>query len=67
MGRRQGQDYGGEMMEIRHRAMIEQTLFNLAYDMEYINHSEDMRQELHRMTDAELITVFNGFIEEMEV
>lgn len=54
-------------MEIRHRAMIEETLFNLAYDMEFINHSEDMRQELHRMTDAELIAVFNGFIEEMEV
>ena len=51
----------------RQRAMIEQTLFNLAYDMEFINHSEDMRQELHAMTDAELIAVFNGFIEEMEV
>ena len=40
---------------------------DLAYDMEFINHSEDMRQELHAMTDAELIAVFNGFIEEMEV
>ena len=54
-------------MSAQHRAMIEETLFNLAYDMEYINHSEDMRQELHAMTDAELIAVFNGFIEEMEV
>lgn len=54
------------MMEIRNRAMIEETLFNLAYDMEYIGHSEDMRAELHRMTDAELITVFNRFMEEME-
>ena len=53
-------------MEIRHRAMIEETLFNLAYDMEFINHSDDMRQELHRMTDAELITVFNRFVEDME-
>lgn len=53
-------------MEIRHRAMIEETLFNLAYDMDNINHSEDMRQELHRMTDAELITVFNRFVEDME-
>ena len=53
-------------MEIRHRAMIEETLFNLAYDMEFLNHSEDMRQELHRMTDAELITVFNRFVEDME-
>lgn len=46
--------------------MIEETLFNLAYDMEYIGHSDDMRQELHRMTDAELITVFNRFVEGME-
>ena len=53
-------------MEIRHRAMIEETLFNLAYDMAFLNHSEDMRQELHRMTDAELITVFNRFVEDME-
>lgn len=53
-------------MEIRHRAMIEETIFNLGYDMEFINHSEDMRQELHRMTDAELITVFNRFVEDME-
>ena len=53
-------------MEIRHRAMIEETLFNLAYDMEFLNHSEDMRQELAAMTDAELITVFNRFVEEME-
>lgn len=51
----------------RQRAMIEETLFNLAYDMEYIGHSDDMRAELHRMSDAELITVFNGFVEEMEV
>lgn len=53
-------------MEIRNRAMIEETLFNLAYDMEFIGHSEDMRAELHRMTDAELITVFNRFVEDME-
>ena len=66
MGRGQGPDYGGEMMGQRQRAMIEETLFNLAYDMDNINHSEDMRQELHRMTDAELITVFNRFVEDME-
>lgn len=54
------------MMGQRQRAMIEETLFNLAYDMDNINHSEDMRQELHRMTDAELITVFNRFVEDME-
>lgn len=54
-------------MEIRNRAMIEETLFNLAYDMEYIGHSDDMRKELAVMTDAELIAVFNGFIEDMEV
>ena len=53
-------------MSAQHRAMIEETLFNLAYDMEFINHSEDMRAELHRMTDAELITVFNRFVEGME-
>ena len=49
----------------QYRAMIEETLFNLAFDMEHIGHGEDMRQELRSMTDEELITVFNEFVEEM--
>ena len=49
----------------QYRAMIEETLFNLAFDMEHIGHGEDMRQELRKMTDEELITVFNEFVEDM--
>ncbi len=50
----------------QYRAMIEETLFNLAFDMEHIGHGEDMRQELRNMTDEELITVFNEFVEGLE-
>lgn len=50
----------------QYRAMIEETLFNLAFDMEHIGHGEDMRQELRSMTDEELITVFNEFVEGLE-
>lgn len=50
----------------QYRGMIEATLFNLAFDMEHIGHGEDMRQELRSMTDEELITVFNEFVEGME-
>lgn len=50
----------------QYRAMIEETLFNLAFDMEHIGHGEDMRQELRSMTDEELITIFNEFVEGLE-
>ena len=50
----------------QYRAMIEQTLFNLGFDMEYINHGDEMREQIRSMTDEELITVFNKFVEGME-
>lgn len=50
----------------QYRAMIEATLFNLAFDMEHINHGDEMKEQIRNMTDEELITVFNEFVEEME-
>ena len=50
----------------QNRAMIEATLFNLAFDMEHIGHGDDMREELRSMSDDELIAVFNDFVEKMD-
>lgn len=50
----------------QYRAMIEQTLFNLAFDMEYIGHGEEMKEQIKNMTDEELIRVFNEFVEGIE-
>ena len=50
----------------QYRAMIEQTLFNLAFDMEYIGHGDEMKEQIRKMTDEELIRVFNEFVEDME-
>lgn len=50
----------------QYREMIEATLFNLAFDMEHIGHGDDMREELRRMSDDELITVFNVFVGGMD-
>ena len=49
-----------------YRTMIEQTLYNLRYDMDRIGAEAEIWEELHSMTDAELITVFNDFVEEVE-
>lgn len=46
--------------------MIEETLFNLAFDMEHIGHGDDMREELRSMSDDELIAVFNDFVGGMD-
>ena len=50
----------------QHREMIEATLFNLAFDMEYIGHGDEMKEQIKNMTDEELIRVFNEFVEGME-
>ena len=50
----------------QYREMIVQTLFNLAFDMEHIGHGDDMREELRKMSDDELIAVFNDFVEGMD-
>lgn len=50
----------------QYRAMIEATLFNLAFDMEHIGHGDDMREELRSMSDDDLITVFNEYVEGMD-
>ena len=50
----------------QYRAMIEQTLFNLAFDMEHINHGDEMQEQIRNMTDEELISVFNDFVEGLE-
>ena len=50
----------------QYRGMIEATLFNLAFDMEHIGHGDDMREELRRMSDDDLIKVFNDFVEGMD-
>ena len=50
----------------QHREMIEATLFNLAFDMEYIGHGEEMKEQIKKMTDEELIKVFNEFVEGLE-
>lgn len=35
-------------------------------EMEHIGHGDDMREKLRRMSDDELITVFNDFVERMD-
>lgn len=50
----------------QYRTMIEETLYNLAFDMEHIGHGDDMREELRKMSDDELIAVFNDFVEGMD-
>ena len=50
----------------QYRAMIEATLFNLAFDMEHINHGDEMQEQIRNMTDEELILVFNKFVEGLE-
>ena len=50
----------------QHREMIEATLFNLAFDMEYIGHGDEVKEQIKSMTDEELIRVFNEFVEGME-
>ena len=49
-----------------YRGMIEQTLFNLRYDMDCIGQDAEMWEQLHSLTDEELITVFNDFVGGME-
>ena len=46
----------------QYRAMIEQTLFNLHYDMDCIGAEAEILEQLHSLTDEELITVFNDFV-----
>ena len=53
-------------MSAAHREMIEQTLINLAYDMHTIGKEQEMKDELARLSDAELISVFNSFVESLE-
>jgi len=50
----------------QHREMIEATLLNLRFDMDCIGESDKMWEQLHSMTDDELIRVFNEFVEDME-
>lgn len=50
----------------QYRAMIEQTLFNLRYDMDCIGAETEIWEQLHSLTDDELITVFNDFVEGMD-
>ena len=50
----------------QYRKMIEATLFNLAFDMEHTGHGDEMKEQIKKMTDDELIKVFNEFVEDME-
>ena len=50
----------------QYRKMIEETLFNLAFDMEHIGHGDEMKEQIRSMTDDELINVFNEFVEGLE-
>lgn len=50
----------------QYRGMIEETLFNLAFDMEHIGHGDEMKEQIRSMTDDELINVFNEFVEGLE-
>lgn len=50
----------------QYRGMIEQTLYNLRYDMDCIGAEAEIWEELHSLTDEDLITVFNDFVGGME-
>ena len=50
----------------QYRAMIEATLFNLVYDMEYVGAEEEVMERFRCLSDEDLIIVFNEFVEDME-
>ena len=45
------------------RAMLEQTLFNLRYDMDCIG--EDLAAEIAALNDSELVRLINDCLEEV--
>lgn len=45
------------------RAMLEQTLFNLRFDMDCIG--EDLAAEIAALNDSELVRLINDYLEEV--
>lgn len=49
----------------QYRGMIEATLFNLVYDMEYVGAEGEVMERFRCLSDEDLITVFNEYVEDM--
>lgn len=45
------------------RALLEDTLFNLIYDMDHIGEEADIREGLAVLSDLELETLINDYLE----
>lgn len=52
-------------MSKQNRAMLEQTLLNLRFDMDCIGKEAEMYRELAAMTDPELEQILNELLAEM--
>lgn len=48
-----------------HRKMLEQTLVNLVYDMDWIGLGPEIDDELSKISDDDLIAILNKVIENM--
>ena len=51
----------------QYRGMIEATLFNLVYDMEYVGAEGEVMERFRCLSDEDLITVFNEYVEDMMI
>lgn len=53
-------------MSARQRKMLEDTLFNLIYDMEYIGGESEIYEGLAQLTDSELEVVLNDVLTNLD-
>ena len=53
-------------MSKENRALLESTLFNLTYDMEYIGCAAEMYEEIAAMTDSDLEWILNDILSKLD-